>query len=89
MPIAFQIPILRVQLKERLPDSQSEQYRLEQLLELEDNRVANMPQLEQRQRQRKAFVDRDPKGIEKSFTVGKPVLVFRTRLDAILGKLRF
>ena len=34
MSIEFYVPSLRVQVKERLPKSQSEQYRLEQLLEL-------------------------------------------------------
>ena len=48
MPIELQVPSLRVQVKERLPESQSEQYRLEQLLELGEHRVASMAQLEQR-----------------------------------------
>ena len=49
IPIEFQVPSLRVQAKERLPESQSEQYRLdEQLLELGEHRVASMAQLEQR-----------------------------------------
>ena len=47
MPIEFQVPSLRVQVKERLPEAQSEQYRLEQLLELGEHRVANMAQHEQ------------------------------------------
>ena len=57
MPIEFQVPSLRVQVKERLPEFKSEQYRLEQLLELGEHRVASMAQLEQCQRQHKAFVD--------------------------------
>ena len=48
-----------------------------------------MAQLEQRQRQRKAFVDRDRKRTEKPLTLGKPMLVFQTRLSAMPGKLRF
>mgnify|MGYP000456311375 CR=1 FL=1 len=44
MPIEFLIPSLRVQVKERL----LEQYRLEQLLELGEHRVASMAELEQR-----------------------------------------
>ena len=48
-----------------------------------------MAQLEQRQRQHKAFVDRHRKGMEKALTIGKPVLVFQTRLGAMPGKLRF
>ena len=89
MPIEFQVPSLRVQVKERLLEAQSEQYQLEQLLELGEHRVASMDQLEQRQRQRKAFVDRHRKGTEKTFTIGKPVLIFQTQLGAMPGKLRF
>ena len=90
MPIELQVPSLRVQVKERLPESQSEQYRLdEQLLELGEHQVANMAELEQRQRQRKTFMDRHRKGTGKSFTLGKLVLVFQTRLGAMPGKLRF
>ena len=51
MPIEFQVPSLRVQVKARLPEAQSEQYRLEQLLELGEDRVESMAQLEQCQRQ--------------------------------------
>ena len=63
MPIKFQVLSLRVQVKERLRESQSEQYQLEHLLELGEHRVASMAQLEERQRQRKAFVDRHRKGM--------------------------
>ena len=48
-----------------------------------------MAQLEQCQRQRKAFLDRHRKGLEKELTIGKPVLLFQTRLGAMTGKLRF
>ena len=89
MPIEFQVQSLRVQVKERLPESQSEKYRLEQLLELGEHRVASMAQLEQRQRQRKAFFDRHRKGMEKALTLAKLMLVFQTRLGAMPGKLRF
>ena len=89
MPIEFQFPSLRVKVKARLPEAQSEQYNLEQLLELSEDRMASITQLEQRQRQRKAFVDRHLKGLEKELTIGKPVLVFQTRLGAMPGKLRF
>ena len=47
MPIKFQVPSLRVQIKERLPEAQLEKYRLKQLLELGEHRVANMAQHEQ------------------------------------------
>ena len=89
MPIEFQVPSLRVQVKARLPETQLEQYRLEQLVELGKDRVASMAQLEQRQRQRKSFVDCYRKGLEKELTIGKPVHVFQARLGAMPGKLRF
>ena len=47
MPIEFQVTSLRVQVKAWLPKAQSEQYRLEQLLELDDDRIASIAQLEQ------------------------------------------
>ena len=68
--IEFQTPSLWVQVTERLPESQSEQYQLEQLLELGENQLASMAQREQRPRQHKAFVDRHRKGKEKSFSLG-------------------
>ena len=91
MPIEFHILSLRVQVTKKLSETQYKQYRLEQLLELKENRIARMAQLEQRQRQRqrKAFVDRHHKGTEKSFALRKQVLVFRTKLGSMLGKLRF
>ena len=49
MLIKFQVSSLRVQVKERLREAQSEQYRFEQLLELGEHQVASMAQLEQRQ----------------------------------------
>ena len=49
MPIEFQVPSLRVQVKARLPEAKLEQYRLEQILDLGEDRVASMAQLEQRQ----------------------------------------
>ena len=88
MLIEFQAPSLRVQVKERLRESQSEQYQLEHLLELGEHRVASMAQLEERRRQRKAFVDSHCKGTEKSLTLGKPVLVLQTRLGTMLGKFQ-
>ena len=87
MPIEFQVPSLRVQVKARLPEAQSEQYRLEHILELGDDRIASMAHLEQRERQQKAFVDRHRKGLENELTISKLVLLFQTRLGAMPGKL--
>jgi hypothetical protein len=89
MPVEFQIPSLRIQVKERLGEKESERIRLETLLELEENRIASLLQLELEQRRRKAFVDRHRRGNEKEFEVGKPVLLFQTRMGNMPGKLRF
>ena len=89
MPIEFQIPSLRIQVKERLSETESERIRLKTLMELEENRIASLLQLELEQRRRKAFVDRHRRGNEKEFEVGKPVLLFQTRMGNMPGKLRF
>ena len=34
-------------------------------------------------------MDRHQKGLEKELTIGKPILVFQTRLSAMPSKLRF
>ena len=78
-----------MQVTERLSESESELKRLEQLLELGEERIASLKQLEQGQRKRKTFVDRHRRETEKSFEIGTPVLVFQTRLGTMLGKLRF
>ena len=59
------------------------------LCELEEHWIANLLQLELEQRRRKAFVDRHRRGNEKEFGIGKPVLVFQTRMGIMSGKLRF
>ena len=63
--------------------------RLAALCELEEQRLASILHLELEQRRRKAFVDRHRKGNEKMFEIGKPVLVFQTRMGKMPGKLRF
>ena len=89
MPVEFQVPSLRIQIRERLPEKQSEHARLQQLLELGEIRVHSMTILEREQRRRKAFVDRHRRIREKDFTIGGPVLVFQTRMGQMPGKLRF
>ena len=76
-------------MKERLSEKESEIYRLETLCTLEEHRIASLLQLQLEQRRRKAFVDRHRRGNEKEFGIGKPVLVFQTRMGSMLGKLRF
>ena len=89
MPIEFQIPSLRIQVKERLSEKESEKIRLATLCELEEHRIASLLELEREQRRRKAFVDRHRRGNEKEFRIGQPVLVFRTQMGNMPGKLRF
>ena len=89
MPVEFQVPSLRIQLRERLNEKESEEMRLTALCELEEQRLASILHLELEQRRRKAFVDRHRKGNEKMFEIGKPVLVFQTRMGKRPGKLRF
>ena len=89
MPVEFQVPSLRIQIRERLNEKESEAIRLKALCELEEHRLASIMHLELEQRRRKAFVDRHRKGNEKMFGTGKPVLVFQTRMGKMPGKLRF
>ena len=58
MPIEFQIPSLRIQVKERLSEKESEKIRLATLYELEENQIATLLQQELEQRRPKAFVDK-------------------------------
>ena len=66
MLVEFQIPSLRIQVKERLSEKESEKIRLATLCELEETRIASLFQLELEQRRRKAFVDRHMKRSSKS-----------------------
>ena len=89
MLIEFQIPSLQIQVKDRPSEKESEKIWLAALCELEEHRIASLMQLELEQRRRKAFVNRHRKDNEKKFGVGKPVLVFQTRMRQMPGKLRF
>jgi hypothetical protein len=60
MPSEFIVPILRIQTEYQMNESDSEQRRVERLLELED-RMRSMEALEHEQWLRKAFVDRHRK----------------------------
>ena len=87
IPIEFQIPSLRVQVSEHLDEEQSEQVRKEQLLKLEESWLQAMSHSEQKQRKTKAFVDRHRKSKENLFDIGKPVLVFQTKMGSMPEKL--
>ena len=49
MPVEFQIPSLRIQVRDRLSKAKLEQVRIQQLLELGEKRVHIMAMLEQEQ----------------------------------------
>ena len=76
MPIEFQIPSLRIQVREHMTKGASEQARLQQLLALGETRGNSLPVLELDQQRRKAFVDRHRGRNEVKFGEGKAVLVF-------------
>ena len=84
MPIEFQIPSLRIQVKERMSEKVSERIRLATLCELEEHWISSLLQLELEleQRQQKAFVDRHRHGNEKEFNIGKPVWFSRPEWEA-------
>ena len=56
MPIVFQVPSVRVQLVERLSESDSKQQRLEQLLELGEERIASFAHLEHGQQRFRSLI---------------------------------
>ena len=89
MPVEFQIPSLRIQVRDKLSEAKSEQIGLQQLLELGETCVHGMAVVEQEQRWCKAFVDQHRIAREKDFVVGKAVMVFQTRMGQMPGKLRF
>ena len=89
MPIEFQVPSLGIQVTKRLDAKQSERIQKEQLLQLEVNRLQAMWYLEQKQKRTKAFVDRHRKNKDNLFEIGKPMLVFQTKMGSMLIKLRF
>ena len=89
MPIEFQVPSLRIQVRERLNEKESETIQLAALCKLEEHRIASLLQLEVKQRRRKAFVYRHWRGNEKNLRIGKPVLVVHTQMSSMSGKLQF
>ena len=58
MPMQFQIPSLRIQVRERMTEEATERICLQQLLALGETLVNSLAVLELDQQRRKAFVDR-------------------------------
>jgi hypothetical protein len=88
MPLEFIVPSLRIQTKYRMNKSDSEQRRVERLLELEEERIHSMDAFEHEQRLRKVFVDRHRKRNELKFSIGKVVLLFQSRSGLMPRKLQ-
>ena len=76
MPVEFQIPRLRIQVRVHMKEGASEQIRLQQLPVLCKTRFNNLASLKLDQQRRKAFVDRHRGRNEVKFGEGKAVLVF-------------
>ena len=79
MPIEFQVPSLRLQIAERLPESESEQQPLMQLLELGEDRIAGLAQLEHGQRRHKAFIDRHHRNPDRGFEIASQKYILRVQ----------
>jgi hypothetical protein len=88
MPLEFIVPSLRIQSEYQLNESESEQARVEQLLQLEEDRIRSMEALEHERWLRKAFVDRHRTRNEERFGIGKAVLLFQSRFGLMPGKLK-
>jgi hypothetical protein len=69
-------------------ESDSEQLRVERLLELEEDHIRSREDLEHEQWLRKAFVDRHRKWNEQKFGIGKAVLLFQSRSGLMPSKLQ-
>ena len=89
MPVEFQIPSLRIQVKEQMTEEAFERIRLQQLLPLGETRVHSLAVLELDQQRRKAFMDRHRGRNVEMFDEGKVVLVIQTRMGKMPEKLRF
>ena len=55
--VKFQIPSLRIQVREQLSETESEKIRLATLCKIEELWIGSVLQLELKQRKQKAFVD--------------------------------
>ena len=89
MPIEFQVLTLRIQATKRLDELQSEQIRKEGLLLLGESRRQAMIDLEWKQRQMKALVDRHCRQVEKLFAIGNWCSCFKQKWGVCLGSFDF
>ena len=86
VPMEFMIPSLRMAIQEKLPMEKSREERIQELLNLEEDRQQSILVAEAVQKRRKAWADRH--GKQKVFTKGDHVLIFNSKLGKHPGKLK-
>ena len=88
MPIEFEVPSLRIQVQERLPEDELRITRAEQLLRLDKEKFHSERRLEREHLRHKAFVDRHGRRNVETLRVGTFALVFSTCSGLMSGKLK-
>ena len=86
VPMEFMVPSLRMAMQEKLPMEKSREERIQELLNLEEDRQQSILITEAVQKRRKAWADRH--GKQKVFSKGDHVLVFNSKLGKHPGKLK-
>ena len=81
IPVAFEVPSLRIQVQEHLPEHASQLIKAQKLLELDGKKMDSERHIKHDQLFGKAFVD-------PAVWEGSPVLVFSSRSGLMLGKLK-
>ena len=79
VPMEFTIPNLRMAMQEKLPMEKARERRIQELLNLEEDRQQSILVTEAAQKRRKAWADRH--GKQKVFTKGDHVLIFNSKLE--------
>ncbi|MCO5615055.1 hypothetical protein L7F22_069343 [Adiantum nelumboides] len=86
VPMEFLVPSLRVAVQQKLSPEESVNYRKEQLLKLEEDRIQSMYTAEIIQQRRQAWINRNIKF--KIFSPGDWVMVYNSKLGHTPGKLK-
>ena len=86
VPMEFMVPSLRMAMQENLPMEKAREERIQELLNLEEDRQQSILVTEAVQKRRKAWADRH--GKQKVFTKGDHVLIFNSKLGKHPGKLK-
>ena len=86
VPMEFMVPSLRMAMQEKLPMEKAREERIQELLNLEEDRQQSILITEAVQKRRKAWADRH--GKQKVFNKGDHVLIFNSKLGKHPGKLK-